>query len=75
MTLEDDGYWHITINPGAGFHSVYFIADGVRVINTRGPYGYDGFDIRNFVDLPDDEDTQLHPVPHGAITREIYWSV
>ena len=74
MTLEPDGYWHITIDPGAGFHSVYFIADGVRVINTRGPYGYDGFDIRNFVDLPDDEDTQLHDVPHGAITREIYWS-
>lgn len=72
MTLEADGYWHLTIDPGPGFHSIYYFADGVRVVNTRAPYGYDGFDIRNFVDIPDDEDTEIHDVPHGAITREIY---
>ena len=74
MTLKDDGYWAITIDPGAGFHSIYFIMDDVPVINTHGPYGYDGFGIRNFVDIPDDPDTELHNVPHGSLTREIYYS-
>lgn len=74
MELKDDGYWYITINPGAGFHSIYFIQDGVPVINTHGPYGYDGFSVRNFIDIPDDPDTELHDVPHGSLTREIYFS-
>lgn len=74
MTKDEDGYWRKTIRPGAGFHSIFYLVDGVRTINTQGPYGYDADGLRNFVDIPDDEDTQLHDVPHGSITREIYKS-
>jgi len=74
MTRNEFGYWTHTINPGPGFHSIYFYADGVKVYNTRPPYGYDADDIRNFVDIPDDPDTQVQDVPHGSLTREIYKS-
>lgn len=74
MERQENGDWTLTIDPGAGFHSIYFLQDGVSVINPYVPYGYDGFGIRNFVDLPDDPDTELHPVPHGSLTREIYFS-
>lgn len=74
MTKIDDKTWQITIHPGPGYHSIYFYVDGVKTINTQGPYGYDSDDIRNFIDIPDDPDTQLQNVPHGAISREIYWS-
>ena len=74
MIKGDDDYWRSIINPGAGFHSIFYYVDGVRTINTQGPYGYDDDGIRNFVDIPDDEDTQIHDVPHGAITREMYKS-
>ncbi|MBR2808669.1 MAG: hypothetical protein IKE33_00345 [Erysipelotrichaceae bacterium] len=73
MTKNEEGVWEITVKPGPGFHSVYFLVDGVTTINFRCPYDYDGSGIRNYVDLPDDEDTQLLNVPHGSVTREIFW--
>ena len=69
MTKIDDKTWQITIHPGPGYHSIYFYVDGVKTINTQGPYGYDSDDIRNFIDIPDDPDTQLQNVPHGAISH------
>lgn len=74
MKLDDDGYWRITINPGPGYHSIFYIVDGQPAINMQGPYVHDDDGIRNIIDIPDDDDTQLHDVPHGAITREIYYS-
>ncbi len=74
MTKVEGGYWEITIDPGKGYHSVYFVVDGQTVINTVGAYIYDSDGIRNFIDIPDDPDTAINDVPHGAITREIYKS-
>ncbi len=74
MQLKDDGYWSITIDPGVGYHSIYFLVDGIVAINQQGPYMYDGDGIRNMIDIPDDPDTQLQDVPHGSITREVYYS-
>ena len=74
LTKDENGFWHGTINPGPGFHSIYYYVDGVKTIDTKGPYGFDSDDIRNFVDIPDDPDTEIHDVPHGSITREIYKS-
>ena len=73
MKLDDDGYWRITINPGPGYHSIFYIVDGYQKLNLQGPYMYDDDGIRNIVDIPDDPDTQLHDVPHGSLTREIYY--
>ncbi len=74
MELGEDGYWRKTINPGVGYHSIFYIVDGQVQINKQGPYVFDDDGIRNIVDIPDDEDTQIHDVPHGSITREIYFS-
>ncbi len=74
MKLCEDGYWRHTINPGVGYHSIFFIVDGLPTINLQGPYMHDDDGIRNIVDIPDDPDTQLHDVPHGSLTREIYFS-
>lgn len=74
MTLNEDGYWRITIRPGVGYHSIYFVVDGLTSINQQGPYMYDGDGIRNIIDIPDDPDTRIQDVPHGSITREIYFS-
>ena len=74
MNLDEDGYWRKTINPGPGYHSVFYIVDGQQVINLQGPYMHDDDGIRNIVDIPDDTDTQLHDVDHGSLTREIYYS-
>lgn len=74
MILGDDGYWRITIDPGVGYHSIFYIVDGHMTINKQGPYMFDDDGIRNIVDIPDDEDTAIHDVPHGSITREIYFS-
>lgn len=74
MTLDEDGYWRKTIAPGVGYHSIYFLEDGSNTINQQGPYVYDGDGIRNIIDIPDDPDTQLQEVPHGSITREIYYA-
>ncbi len=73
LEKHDDGYWYCTIDPGPGYHDIFFSVDGVDVINFGSPYGYDG-GIRNFIDLPDDPVYQLQDVPHGALTREIYYS-
>ncbi len=74
MTRREDGYWTITISPGVGYHSIYYIVDGVTQINTQGPYIFDGYSIRNFIDIPDDPDTTLQDVPHGSLVRSIYKS-
>lgn len=74
MVLDNDGYWRKAIHPGRGYHSIFFIVDGHPTINMQCPYMHDDDGIRNIVDIPDDEDTQLHDVAHGSITREIYFS-
>lgn len=74
MKLDEDGYWRHTIHPGVGYHSIFFIVDGHPTINQQCPYMHDDDGIRNIVDIPDDPDTQLHNVPHGSLTREIYYS-
>ena len=74
MTLGKDGYWRITIDPGRGYHSIFFIVDGITVINMQCPYMHDDDGIRNIVDIPDDPDTQIHDVPHGSLVREVYFS-
>jgi len=74
MSLDEDGYWRKTINPGVGYHSIYYLVDGLATINQQGPYMYDGDGIRNIIDIPDDPDTQIQDVPHGSITRELYFS-
>ncbi len=74
MVKGEDGYWELTIDPGVGYHSVYFIVDGKPTLNPWGAYIFDGNALRNFIDIPDDPDTQITDVPHGTISREIYWS-
>jgi len=74
MSLDEDGYWRKTINPGPGYHSIFFVVDGQSSINLQSPYVHDDDGIRNIIDIADDEDTQIHKVPHGSLTREIYFS-
>lgn len=74
MKKGPDQYWAAVIDPGPGYHDVFYQVDGVDVINTQAPFGYDGYGIYNFIDLPDDEDFLLAPVEHGTLSREIFFS-
>ena len=72
-----DGYWSCTaddINPG--FHYCDFYVNGVKTLNPLAPYGYGGFYVCNFFEMPDrDADFfLLQDVPHGDIRMELYKS-
>ena len=74
LTKGDDGYWRGVIDPGPGQHDVFFAVDGVTIINHGAPYCYEDFGVRNFVNLPDDPCYELQDVPHGSLTRELFYS-
>ena len=72
-----DGYWSCTaedINPG--FHYCDFYVNGVKTLNPLAPYGYGGFYVCNFFEMPDrDADFfLLQDVPHGDVRMELYQS-
>ena len=71
------GYWSCTaedINPG--FHYCDFYVNGVKTLNPLAPYGYGGFYVCNFFEMPDrDADFfLLQDVPHGDVRMELYKS-
>ena len=77
LTPCGDGYWSCTaddINPG--FHYCDFYVNGVKTLNPLAPYGYGGFYVCNFFEMPDcDADFfLLQDVPHGDIRMELYKS-
>ncbi len=72
-----DGYWSCTaddVNPG--FHYCDFYVNGVKTLNPLAPYGYGGFYVCNFFEMPDrDADFfLLQDVPHGDLRMELYRS-
>lgn len=72
-----DGYWSCTaedINPG--FHYCDFYVNGVKTLNPLAPYGYGGFYVCNFFEMPDRDAGffLLQDVPHGDVRMELYKS-
>lgn len=74
MVKGSDDYWRVSIDPGIGYHDIFYYVDGVKTIHTQAPYGYDGDSLYNFIDLTENSEFQLQDVPHGRITRELYHS-
>lgn len=80
MTKREDGVFEGTMpyDPNfAGFQFVHYYLDGTEVINNRMVVaGVWGYQFANYVELPDPETPyiQLNNVPHGSLTREVYYS-
>jgi len=77
LAPDGDGYWSCVaedVNPG--FHYCDFYVNGVKTLNPWAPYGYGGFYVCNFFEMPDrDSDFfLLKDVPHGDIRMELYTS-
>ncbi len=60
----------------AGPHSIDIIVDGAVLIYPHIPIMWHRNKPVNFIEVPDPEATfiNINKVPHGAISREIYWS-
>ena len=72
-----DGYWSCTANDiNPGFHYCDFYVNGVKTLNPLAPYGYGGFYVCNFFEMPDHDSDffLLQDVPHGDIRMELYRS-
>ena len=79
MTKREDGVFEGTMpyDPDfAGYRRVNFNLDGTDVINTKMMVSPGGHKFANFVELPDPEMPYilLKDVPHGSLTKEIYYS-
>ena len=59
-----------------GPHSFDFFVDGACVLSPYAPISWHRNRPVNYVDIPDPETEYIfiRNVPHGAITREIFWS-
>ncbi len=53
-----------------------FRIDGAPTVIANIPVQHYGFQIVNFIEMPDPElpELLLKRIPHGAVTREIFWS-
>ena len=74
---DTDGYWSLELdNVQPGFHYCHFYVNGVKTLNQLMPFGYGGFTVCNFFEMPDrDADFfLLQDVPHGDVRMELYTS-
>lgn len=79
LTKQDDGTFTGTLpwDPiKAGPHSFDYILDGACFLDPYAPISWHRNRPVNYVDIPDPETPYIHvqDVPHGSVTREIYWS-
>lgn len=60
----------------AGPHSFDFIVDGACFLCPYVPISWHRNRPVNYIDIPDPDTPYIHiqKVPHGSVTREIYWS-
>ncbi len=78
FTDRGDGVFECTVNDPRfrGFMILNFFVDGVFVLNPFLPVCYFTEMTVNYVDIPDPETPYvlLYDVPHGSVTKEIFWS-
>ena len=77
LTKGSDGVWTGTLlYTEPGFKPLEFRVDGNAVLNCAAPLGFGSDRAVNFVEIPDMdcEFLLLKNVPHGAVTRELYYS-
>ena len=79
MEKREDGVFEGTFpyDPRfAGFRRIHFYLDGTDVINTKMMVSAGGHTFANYVELPDPEVPYilLKDVPHGSLSRELYYS-
>ncbi len=79
LVKTQDGYFEgvLKFEPGlAGPHSFDFIFDGTTLLYPYVPISWHRNRPVNYVDIIDPETPYVlvNDVPHGSVTREIYWS-
>ena len=76
LAKADGEMWEGCVDLGRGFKYFFLKIDGADVLNPYLPIGYGCCRPMNFVDVPvpgEDWDG-LEDVPHGAVTRQYYFS-
>lgn len=72
---DEAGLWTLKLEQGAGgFRPLLLSIDGVEVLSPMLPIGYSSCRAIHFLDLPRNDLTLCQHVPHGGVSREIYWS-
>lgn len=70
LTDEERGIWTGTVSDiEPGFHYYTCFVNGTQVVNPDAPAGYGGFQVVNFLEMPEEdfEEYRLRQVPHGTV--------
>jgi enterochelin esterase family protein len=77
MVKQQDGVWTATIDSErAKYSALFFMVDGVYVLNPMAPIGWSHAHPINIIDFPDESADYylLKNVPHGTVARDYYFS-
>ncbi len=77
FTKDDEGLWHGLFGGlQPGFVPLFLEVDGCPVLSPIMPIAYGSNRVINYVEIPDLDQPflLLRDVPHGAVTREFYYS-
>lgn len=77
LTKQENGVWTAELEIGqGGMRPLFFMVDGVSVLNPMAPIGFGASVATNMADLPQagEDFYYLKDVPHGAVSREYYRS-
>ncbi len=77
LERQENGVWTTELEIGqGGMRPLFFLVDGVSVLNPMAPIGFGASVATNIADLPQagEDFYYLKDVPHGAVSREYYRS-
>lgn len=73
-----EGDWWSTEISGIekGFHYYSCVINGVEVVDSNAPVGYGGFQVINYLEMPEEdfEEYRIRQVPHGTVHLNYYLS-
>jgi enterochelin esterase-like enzyme len=77
MEKGEDGVWSAVIDcQGEGYSAIFFLVDGVYVLNPMGDFAWSQSHPINYIDIPGEgrEYYLCNDTPHGTIARDVYYS-
>ncbi|MDR2951762.1 MAG: hypothetical protein LBU82_00815 [Treponema sp.] len=77
MEKQKDGVWTATLNDDSvKYSAIFFMVDGVYVLNPMAPIGWSHAHPINIIDFPNESGDYylLKEVPHGTVVRDYYFS-
>jgi len=77
MEKQQNGVWKAVLDgEKIKYSAIFFLVDGVYVLNPMSPIGWSHAHPINFIDFPDENGgyCYLNDVPHGTVARDYYYS-